>query len=156
MPTDFEVSKSNLATLHEWSEKSVNDKNRNEADTRLHLIDRLLFECLGWEREDCFSEERYGGKYTDYSLGNPARVLIIEAKKEGLYFELPAGFDKRICQLKTVIESDTKIAEAIQQSISYCQERGVSLGAVCNGHQIVAFLASRDDGVPPLAARGAS
>ncbi|MGD0007111.1 MAG: hypothetical protein ABSE93_00995 [Terriglobia bacterium] len=150
MPADFETAESNLANLRDWVKEHVGDKNRNEADTRLHLINRLIFECLGWEYEDCSCEERYGGTYTDYSLGRPARALIVEAKKEGVYFELPAGFDKRVCHLRTVMEADGKIDEAIRQALGYCQERGVSVGAVCNGHQMVAFLGSRDDGVPPL------
>jgi hypothetical protein len=150
MAVDFETAQSNLATLVAWAKDHVDEKNRNEADTRLHLIDRLIFECLGWEREDCSCEERYEGKYTDYSLGRPARALIVEAKKEGIYFELPAGFQKCLCQLRTVFDADAKIEKAIRKVLGYCQERGVAIGAVCNGHQIVAFLASREDGVPPL------
>ena len=34
--------------------------------------------------------------------------------------------------------------------MGYCQTRGVPFGAVCNGHQIVGFLASRTDGVAPM------
>ena len=35
----------------------------------------------------------------------------------------------------------------------YCQTRGVPFGAVCNGHQVVAFLASRTDGIAPIEGR---
>ena len=147
---DFETGQSNLAKLRAWERDNVHEGNRNEADTRLHLIDRIIFDCLGWEREDCFSEELYEGKYTDYSLGRPARLLVVEAKKEGLYFDLPSGFDKRVCHLRTVVDADEKVNLAIRQVLGYCQTRGVSVGAMCNGHQLVAFLASRDDGVPPV------
>ena len=37
--------------------------------------------------------------------------------------------------------------------MSYCQARGVPFGTVCNGHQFVAFLASRTDGIPPIEGR---
>ena len=36
------------------------------------------------------------------------------------------------------------------QMVLYCQTRGVPFGAVCNGHQIVAFLASRTDSIAPM------
>lgn len=76
--------KLNLAALLTWYKSSVTDHNRNEATTRLQLIDRLLFECLAWNKEDCVAEEPYGKEYTDYSLYSPWRSLIIEAKKEGI------------------------------------------------------------------------
>src|SRR5262249_38645436 len=39
---------------------------------------------------------------------------------------------------------------ALLQASRYCQGRGVPVGAVCNGHQLVAFIGSRNDGEPPL------
>ena len=33
-------------------------------------------------------------------------------------------------------------------------ERGIGVGVVCNGHQLIAFLASRQDGIPPLDGMG--
>ena len=35
-------------------------------------------------------------------------------------------------------------------AVSYCQSHGTPYGAVCNGHQLVVFLGSRNDGRPPL------
>jgi len=153
MASDFEWAQSNIEKLFEWAENNVSEKTRNEAATRLQLIDRLLFECLGWEREDCFPEERFEGTYTDYSLGRPGRKLVLEAKKEGLYFELPVGFARRTCNLKTVFQGNEEIESAIRQALGYSQTRGIPLGAVCNGHQLVAFLGSRQDGIPPLEGR---
>ena len=45
------------------------------------------------------------------------------------------------------------IGKAIGQAAGYCQRRGVPFGVVCNGHQLIAFLASRNDAVPPLEGR---
>lgn len=47
----------------------------NEADTRFHVIDRLLIECLGWSnRPDQFKLEAHAeGEYRDYLL--VARVI---------------------------------------------------------------------------------
>jgi len=39
---------------------------------------------------------------------------------------------------------------AIAQAAGYCQSRGVPFGVICNGHQIVAFVATRNDGSPPF------
>ena len=149
MAIDFEQGRSELDKLIKWSDEHDYSGHRNEADTRLQLIDQLLFDCLGWNREDCHAEERYDGKYTDYSLGSPRRI-IVEAKREGVYFELPAGFEKQICSLQTVFDGNDAIAAAVRQCLSYCLDRGAPLGAVCNGHQLVAFIGSRSDGVPPL------
>lgn len=153
MGLDFEAGREKLEALVVWAAENVTDRSRNEATTRLHLIDRLLFECLGWDREDCTAEEHHEGEYTDYSLGVPSRKVVLEAKKEGLYFELPTGFDKIACKLKTLLDLDDEIEKAIKQAVEYCQERGIPIGAVCNGHQLIAFIGSRQDGVAPVDGR---
>ena len=51
----------------------VDEAHRNEATTRLQFIDRLLFDCLGWDKWDCATEDHHQGTYTDYSLGKPLR-----------------------------------------------------------------------------------
>lgn len=153
MGQDFESAQEELDALISWATEHVTDKNRNEATTRLHLIDRLFFECLGWNREDCVAEEAYEGQYTDYSFGAPAKSLVVEAKKEGIHFDLPPGFEQLTCKLKTLLELDANIGKAIRQAVGYCQARGIPIGAVCNGHQVIAFVGSRQDGVAPLNGR---
>ena len=127
-------------------------EGRNEATTRLQLVDRIVFECLGWDRHDCIAEERYEGKYSDYSLSAPHRTLIVEAKREGDYFQLPAGQIVRSprISIRYFEKYNASAFAAVQQCIEYCTARGTSLGAVTNGHQVIAFLGSRLDGVPPL------
>jgi hypothetical protein len=66
----------------------------NEAETRLHFIDRFVIECLGWSRDVLRVEVAQGRSYTDYELGQP-RAVIWEAKREGAYFELPANPKKK-------------------------------------------------------------
>jgi hypothetical protein len=44
---------------------------RNEATTRLQLVDRLIFDCLGWSRDQAILEERENGDYADYVLKRP-------------------------------------------------------------------------------------
>ncbi len=43
-----------------------------------------------------------------------------------------------------------RLSNALSQVAGYCQPRGVPYGAVTNGHQIVAFVATRVDGSPAL------
>jgi len=153
MASEFEWAKGQLEKLITWSTDHEPKTSRNEATTRLHLIDRLLFECLGWEREDCVAEETHEGTYTDYSLGQPMRLLVVEAKREGIYFQLPVGFAGRTCSLKTLCQQSLELDAAIRQAIQYCQERGIAAGAICNGHQLIAFIGSRTDGTCPNAGR---
>lgn len=89
----------------------------------------------------------------DYAIGRPATWLIVEAKREGVYFELPIGVGPGVMNLSTLFASSAEFERAARQVLTYCHERGVPLAAVTNGHQIVAFLASRQDGVPPLEGR---
>ncbi len=147
---DYEACRTSLESLMSWYRSEVTEYNRNEATTRLHLIDRLLFECLAWEREDCKAEETSGKDYTDYSLYCPWRSLIVEAKREGVYFEIPSGYLGLEYSLQSLCRDNPQIKDAVRQAMTYCHSRGTPLGAVCNGHQLVCFLASRTDGQPPL------
>lgn len=148
---DYEICKDELEALAGYFE--ANGSSRNEATTRLQLIDRLLFDCLGWDQNDCICEQSHAGRYADYTFTPERRVLIIEAKREGNYFELPAGTKKREYRITTLSHDYPDLRDAIKQAAGYCQKRGVRLGVVCNGHQLVAFLAARTDGVPPLEGR---
>lgn len=117
----------------------------NEADTRLHIIDRIITDCLGWpKRPSEFKvEHSEGGKFFDYLLGNPATV-VWEAKKSGIYFDLPADVDKVIWRkLKDIYAASDILRMAIDQVQSYCNSSGVELAIICNGRQIIAFLAVR-------------
>jgi hypothetical protein len=121
---------------------------RNEAETRLQLIDRLLFDCLGWSRELAGLEGPQDLEYADYVLDKKARRLIVEAKREGTTFELPLGLE-RVAKLTALHALGGAVDAALKQVQTYAQRRGTPYAAICNGHQLVAFIASRADGVPP-------
>jgi GTPase SAR1 family protein len=75
----------------------------------------------------------------------------LEAKREGTYFELPANpTQKLIVSIKSVMALDKTVATAIEQVQSYCSSRGTPLAIVCNGHQLIAFIAARQDGEAPF------
>lgn len=153
MAVQFEQAKDNLKNLIQWYSQHVTNLTRNESTTRLHLINRIFFECLGWDIEDCKTEDRFDGQYADYAFYCPECLLIVEAKKEGVYFELPIGKEKLKYNLDLFTRWSQDVAAAIKQVVEYCQSRGTPYGIVCNGHQLVAFIASRNDGCPPLKGR---
>lgn len=153
MNLEYEKARRALEKLLEWFKSEVKDANLNEAETRFHLIDEIVLNCLGWDKNDIKVEKRYENKYTDYEFYCPMRSLILEAKREGVFFELPAGHNSLDVLLKTLCKDNLDIENAIKQTMSYCQERGTILGIVSNGYQFICFLASRTDGEPPLEGR---
>lgn len=144
----YEDSREKLNELIIWY--TNNKGSRNEATTRKHLIDKLLTDCLSWKEEDIACELYSDEKYYDYIVGDSRSVFIVEAKKEGIFFELPAGHKDGKYPLKSLCKDNKDIKEALSQVGLYCQNRGVELGIVSNGWQIIIFYATRVDGVPPL------
>lgn len=154
MDTPFEHASKQLQVLLSLFEEHPPEQSLNEAQTRFAFIDSLLFDCLGWNRTDCVVEERCEGLIADYSLSAPRRILIVEAKRENIFFTLPAEITQsRIWQIKSFKRVCPNVYDAIQQALTYAAQRGAPFAAVCNGHQIVAFLGSRTDGVEPLNGR---
>jgi hypothetical protein len=124
----------------------------NEAETRLRLIDTLLFDCLGWSRDDASVEDHHDGRYADYVLDESRPLLLVEAKRSGESFDLPADMP-RVAKLTTLFAAASGLKPAVEQALGYALERGMAFAAVSNGRQIVAFLASRQDGVRPIDGR---
>jgi len=147
---DYELAVENFSKFISMSETNTLDLIRNESTTRLQLIDKLLLDCLGWEREHIESERYNHGEYTDYELGIPQKRIIIEAKREGITFELPIGFSKISCALKTIYDIDQNIKNAIDQVMRYCNDRGIPIATITNGHQYIIFICNRQDGIPPM------
>jgi hypothetical protein len=58
--SDYEQGREYLDQLAGWWE-SEGKKSRNEATTRLHLIDELLVEVLRWPKGQIDAEESHGG-----------------------------------------------------------------------------------------------
>jgi hypothetical protein len=98
-------------------------------------------------RNDCIAEESHAGEYADYTFLAPRRILVVEAKHEGNYFELPAGINRIEYSIPSLI-MDPNLAKALDQVAEYCQKRGIIFGAVAHGHQMVAFIATHQDSSP--------
>lgn len=152
MSADYSTCRDMVTGLAEWYDR--NSAQRNEATTRLQLIDRLFFDCLGWNRDDVYLEDPYDGKYADYTFLFPRKLLIVEAKKEGVYFELPVGPPRLEQSIQSLIKTTPELRAAMEQVARYCQQRGVPYAAVTNGHQLIVFVASRSDGKPPFEGMG--
>jgi GTPase SAR1 family protein len=146
--SDYEICRNNLEELVTWYKAEIGD--RNEATTRFKMIDRLLFKCLGWEESNVTLEESENGEYSDYTFSAPRRVLIVEAKKEGIYFDVPLNRDRIEYSLSTLSKDSENIKKAVEQVSNYCQRRGVPFAVISNGHQIIGFVATKNDGSSPL------
>lgn len=130
--------------------KSIDLMKFNEADTRFRFIDKILTECLNWEPKDINNEDVKNNHYADYKLNLFRPIAVWEAKRTGNYFELPVGINKLILPLKSICKDNPQIKDALVQVSGYCHERGIQIGVVANGWQIIAFIANRNDSISPL------
>jgi GTPase SAR1 family protein len=114
----------------------------NEAQNRFQFVDRLLVECLGWERQYMKVEEtdELGGR-ADYILGHPPKA-VLEAKKEAVLFDiLPIGKPSTVRKLEPLLHACKKLEAAVLQVIPYCSIRGTPIAIICNGPQLLIFQA---------------
>ena len=97
---EYEDGINNISELKTWF--SGHKQTLNEATTRAHLIDRLIFECLYWPRASVSMEDSHNRDYSDYTLSTRRPAVIIEAKKEGVYFQVPIGQKRRMYKISTL------------------------------------------------------
>lgn len=141
-PIELADATRNLTQLLE--ELAGSPPDWNEADTRMHLIDRLIIECLGWPRSDLHLERAQGREYSDYELGSPV-AAIWEAKRAGKLFEIPVRKPaSTIHSIASIMAISPVAKEAIEQVNGYCVNRGVEVAVATNGQQIVAFIADKN------------
>jgi len=145
----YEICRSNLEKIKsEFAH--LKNSTINEANTRFRFIDGLLIDCLNWERTDISCEDNYEGDYTDYILSLFRSVAVVEAKRSGNHFELPTGKQNLFQPLKSVYKDNKNIKIAVDQIMGYCHNRSIQIGVLCNGWQLIAFIANRNDSIPPL------
>ncbi len=148
----YDQGKAALDALILWAEANADGPKRNEATTRLHLIDELLREVLQWPKAAIRAEEPAGSGFIDYAIGSPATLFILEAKREGAYFDLPAGTTTGVHSIQSITDGARAkpLRDALEQVAGYAARNGVAPVGVTNGHQLVLFIGARTDGVPPL------
>src|SRR6478752_1296090 len=118
--------------------RALTPAGMNEASTRLRFVDSLLFECLDWDRSSQVSVETHDGNgdYSDYLLRPDGMAMAaVEAKKTGIYFELPIEQKptSRVRKLAAVRGLDAQISSAVEQCAGYAFSESAPIGVVCNG-----------------------
>jgi len=120
---------------NEWSKLS-------ESDTRSKIIDPLFKECLNWNEEDIIREKGTDSGYIDYLFMKGDKVLfLLEAKKEGLGFKIPPNFKNRHYVINGTLAKCAELKAAIEQARQYCDDKGIKIAIISNGHQYVIFEA---------------
>jgi hypothetical protein len=119
-------------------------RNRNEAETRHKIIDFILHDLLAWPRNRVAVEENIHPGFADYILkrtnGDP--LVFVEAKKEGLYFELPLPHNGDETSANISIKkllTDPNIKVAANQVRTYCADTGCEYARITNGHEWIFF-----------------
>lgn len=130
-----------------------NANSLNEAETRFKIIDEILEKFLKWPKDSTSVEKFINGNRADYILkskvGKP--LLIIESKRENVYFELPNNVngDKNYQKIHLdKLISDANIKEAVFQVKEYCEDLLCNYAAICNGHVWIIFKITPTDGKP--------
>lgn len=116
----------------------------NEADTRHRVIDFIIHDLLAWPRNRVSVEEHIAPGYADYVLkkSNDDPLIFVEAKKEGIYFELPISVPDSDAAAYISINkllTDASIKAAMHQVRKYCLDTGCEFACVTNGHEWIFF-----------------
>jgi hypothetical protein len=133
-----------FASLQKNREIIIAAAGCNEATTRLRAIDTILFDVLRWDRRDV-ETERYKRSegYSDYAFKQGATLcLILEAKKDGVTFVLPAmNVPNRPIGFGVLAAQCTDADSALRQATGYAAAEGARYVSISNGHQWILSLA---------------
>jgi hypothetical protein len=143
MQAPFEANEGRARLAAIISTFPVDSPNWNEAQNRFQFVDRLLTECLGWERPyiEVENSDELGGK-ADYVLGSNPPKAVLEAKREAKAFNaLPIGKPSVVRTIGPLLSACKNLEEAVHQVIPYCALRGAPIAIVCNGPQLLIFQA---------------
>lgn len=126
----------------------------NEADTRLNVLDRFLFEVLDWKHGAVFTEPPTEAGYIDYLLtvGQRRSAMVIEAKRKGKL--QPATKTSDVMNVALTGPVVKPLLDGIRQAMTYAMEQGVAVACVTDGNTWLFFKASRTDGKKPIEGKG--
>lgn len=126
--------------------KQLSLHSANEAQTRMKVIDQILFEILKWTKDDVSVEERVSEDghttFADYLIKTASTAFIIEAKKIGEAFKTNQ-FDRRLKLNNNNLSG--AFGDAVIQARDYCRKLSIQFAVVTNGEQWVVFPANRTD-----------
>lgn len=137
------MSSDDIAAIKDLIRQS-DARNWNEASTRHQIIDLILHDHWKWPRMRVGTEEYIAPGFADYVLKRPngEDLLFIEAKREGVYFNLPTAFhdNENFCYLTiSKLLSDPNISAAMAQVRNYCFDTGCEFACITNGHEWIFF-----------------
>jgi len=119
-----------------------------EQDARLHIIDRILIEVLGWDRQGIQTEPHTESGYIDYLLSAGGRNrLVVEAKRISKL--LIDTRQPRMSWYKVSGPALRSATEGLEQAKRYCTDTAVLFSALTTGFEWIGFWAVRTDGLPP-------
>ncbi len=128
--------------------KSLRLNEANEAETRLKVIDHVIYEVLGWTHADVKPEERVSEDrattWADYVLRTGMTAIVIEAKKAGATFDNVPTVRRALLNTKLVSGA---LGEAIIQAREYARKLSIPFAVVTNGDSWIVFPATRTDQV---------
>lgn len=118
-----------------------------EADTRAQIIDRILKEVLCWPSDVLGREDPVHKGFIDYVLSSPSgrNILVVEAKKEGVSFDMPISKKTVRYKLNGSAKTNEELYQAINQAHYYAVEKGIRYAVVTNGYAWLVFRAIRED-----------
>lgn len=133
-------------TIYKSQLESFLGQGLNEADTRLKIIDTIFINILGWEKKDLTCElpvgqnkeqPKHNTLYADYVLESNNSKYLVEAKREGRYFELPNSSNRRTYIRKGVIRKGGNNGAFLDQGIKYMDNLGTPFCVLCNGPEFI-------------------
>lgn len=143
--TEIEIIK-NL--IENYSKQSL-----NEAETRFKIIDEILEKYLKWPKDSTAVEKYIDGNRADYILNdkNSNPILVIESKKNEIYFDLPQNVNGnkniRKIQLEKLL-SNENIKNAVFQVKEYCEDILCDYACICNGFVWIIFKVTPTNNKP--------
>jgi GTPase SAR1 family protein len=144
---DLPTERSNVRKILE-SHSKLRLQDANEAETRLKLIDRVIFEALGWTHDDVTVEDRVSEDgsttFSDYIVKTAFSTFVIEAKRIGSS-ELVLPNKRKESLTRRLVSGDT--GAAIRQVRDYARKLSIPFAVATNGSQWIVFPATRTDGV---------
>lgn len=110
----------------------------SEEDAKVHLINRILYEVLGWPHDAASYEAAVAEGFIDIKLSEGGRCYaVIEAKKIGVISIDTANTKKGTYKLSGPVL--TKCRGAIEQCSKYFQSSGALLACVTDGVSWIFF-----------------
>lgn len=121
------------------------DAKTNESDTRFKMIDEIFTYILGWEKQyieteysvgDTLEDNSHKKLFADYLLSSNYNNIIVEAKRTGVFFEIPDSTSRKY-SIDGVISQNQNNRKFIQQLKGYMTKLGIPFGVLTNGYQFL-------------------